>query len=290
MKALIQHNFKSGLGDLYTDMSEYMTMAEELKKHGYEIHLVLCLYYNKYVTDKFLDKILSEETLNFFDSITETFNCIGSFEYEDYKYGFSAHAPQIPAQHRWDVFFDEYPNFEFPNFRLSCNSLMVENQKFISPTFNNIIEDNAKKFADSIGGDYSFFHIRAYDDGENDEGVELICKNVENKMSDVGGIFHVGSNNKKVVERLKKNKNVITYDFETTDIIDNDMNSVVWSQINDNDLLVNRVIDILSEMVSLKYCEKIFYSGYYNWSSSFLFYGASINKFKEDKFIRINYK
>jgi hypothetical protein len=290
MKVLIQHNFKSGLGDLFIDMSEYMTMCKELKELGYEIHLKLCLYYNKYVKGPFLTKVLSQETIDFFDSIDETYSGINSMEYEDYKYGFSAHHPQIPGQHRWDVFFDVYPEIQLYNKRLSIHYLLTEKIDFITPKFSNLIEENAKKFANSIGGDYNFFHIRVYDDGESDEGIDLISSNVENVINQDNKLFHVGSNNSKLVNKLKNNPKVKTYEFKTLSVIDNDMNTVLHTKIDDDEIFLNRVIDTLSEMVSIQYSDMIYHSGYYNWSSSFLFYGVLMSGKREDKFKRITYK
>jgi hypothetical protein len=290
MKVLIQHNFKSGLGDLFIDMSEYMTMCKELKELGYEIHLKLCLYYNKYVKGPFLTKVLSQETIDFFDSIDETYSGINSMEYEDYKYGFSAHHPQIPGQHRWDVFFDVYPEIQLYNKRLSIHYLLTEKIDFITPKFSNLIEENAKKFANSIGGDYNFFHIRVYDDGESDEGIDLISSNVENVINQDNKLFHVGSNNSKLVNKLKNNPKVKTYEFKTLSVIDNDMNTVLHTKIDDDEIFLNRVIDTLSEMASIQYSDMIYHSGYYNWSSSFLFYGVLMSGKREDKFKRITYK
>jgi hypothetical protein len=47
MEILIQHNFKTGLGDMFNDMIEYMTTAKKYKEKGYKIHLVFCLYRKK---------------------------------------------------------------------------------------------------------------------------------------------------------------------------------------------------------------------------------------------------
>jgi hypothetical protein len=290
MKVLIQHNFKSGLGDLFIDMSEYMTMCKELKELGYEIHLRLCLYYNKYVKNPFLTKVLSQKTIDFFDSIEETYSGIHSMEFEDYKYGFSAHHPQSPGQHRWDVFFDVFPEIQLYNKRLSIHYLLTEKIDFITPKFSNLIEENAKKFANSMGDNYNFFHIRVYDDGESDEGIDLISSNVENVISQDNKMFHIGSNNAKLVNKLKNNPKVKTYEFTTLSVIDNDMNTVIHTEINDDEVFLTRVIDTLSEMVSIQYSDMIYHSGYYNWSSSFLFYGVLMSGKKEDKFKRINYK
>ena len=68
------------------------------------------------------------------------------------------------------------------------------------------------------------------------------------------------------------------------------MNTVLHTKIDDDEIFLNRVIDTLSEMVSIQYSDMIYHSGYYNWSSSFLFYGVLMSGKREDKFKRITYK
>lgn len=57
MKLLIQHNFNTGLGDMYNDMVEYMTTTKKYKEMGWEVHLIFCLYNNKYIREKDFIKI-----------------------------------------------------------------------------------------------------------------------------------------------------------------------------------------------------------------------------------------
>jgi hypothetical protein len=72
VKSIIQHNFTSGLGDFFSDVSHYLTIFKPLKEMGYEIHLKISLRGNKYTNGPFFGKLFDEETINFFDSIEET--------------------------------------------------------------------------------------------------------------------------------------------------------------------------------------------------------------------------
>lgn len=284
MKAIIQHNFTSGLGDFFCDVSTYLPIVKKLKESGYSVNLRISIRGNKYTNTSFFSLLFDDELLSLFDSIHESEETIRTLEVEGCGYYMSNHSPQSPGNHHFDIFFDVIPeNFTYVNYdaqKAHYNNLFPE----ILPSLNKSILSEVELFNTSIPSDYSFLHIRTSDIIDNDKTrYERIIKNVKNYIEETNTIFHLGTNNKFIYDELKKNENIYVYDFENYDLVNNDMNAFTnyYATKNfDSSVLIKRLQNICVEMVSVKSANKIYYLHDVNWISNFLFYSVCYNKNK----------
>lgn len=281
MKSIIQHNFTSGLGDFFSDVSHYLTIFKPLKELGYEIHLKISLRGNKYSNGPFFDRLFDEETINFFDSIEETNQTIGELEYEGCKYHSSNHHPQLPGYHHFDVFFDVAPdNFNYYGYdaqKAHSNNLIPD----VLPKLNKVVLDKIDSFRLNLPEDYFFLHIRTSDiiDG-NTERYDKIINNVKTYIEETNCTFHLGTNNKHIYNNLKNYRNVVVYNFPNYDLVNNDMNAFTndyTGNNTNNEILTERMIDICAEMCSIKNASKIYFIHDVHWVSNFLFYSICMS-------------
>jgi len=287
MKLLIQHNFKTGLGDMYNDMVEYMTTTKKYKDMGYEVHLIFCLYDNKYVKEKVFHKIFDDQTIGFFDSVEETFTPIRDKNYKEYSYNSSAHEPQNPGTHRWDIFTDtKLARIEL--LRLSVNVFRIKVENVVKPQFQKYLIDGANNFVKSIGRRYNLLHVRTMDSEKNETKYSDLKNKFLNLLEENKDIFHLGTNNRFLNESLENLENVITYKFTTFNSIDNELNATFNSRLN-NEQLFLRFCETIQEMISIRSTKKIYSYTDYGWISLFLLYGILEGNKKEKDFIKINF-
>lgn len=288
MKILIQHNFRTGLGDMYNDMVEYMTTVQKYKDLGWEIHLVYCLFTNKYVTDKIFHEIFDQETTNFFTSVQETFSPITEKEYQGFSYVYSAHQPQFPGTHRWDIFSDEPIDSTTP-YRIPPNLFrLFPHDNVTKPQFNEDLIDKAKEFSNQIGSDYNFIHIRTMDSEKNEQKYNHLKNNFTDFFGKNNGIFHLGTNNKFLDENLRNLSNIRVFKFTHLDSADNELNAVTNKNIK-NEILIERFKETIIEMISIRFCKHIYSYSDYGWISLFLLYGILEGGLGEKNYTKIHF-
>lgn len=277
MKAIIQQNLTSGLGDFISDVSQYMSTFKELKKEGYKVNLKISLNSNKYVIGPFFRRLFDSETCNFFDTIEETPHTIHQKQIDDYTYFCSNHHPQTPGIHHFDVFFDVIPN----NYKSQyIHATKIKNESVIPdliPQPSDEIIEKVNIFWNEIPNqDYCFLHIRTSDIIDHDTiRYDNIINRVENHIIKTNDFLHLGTNNKYIYNTLKNNKNIITFKFDEYDKISNDMNAFNYGLNHlglSEHFLCNRTINIFSEMVSVIKAKKIYIINDHDWTSNFLFY------------------
>jgi hypothetical protein len=282
MKFLIQHNFTSGLGDFIADVSQYLPICKRLREMGYSIDLRISLNHCKYVDVPFFCELFDEETCSYFDSISEINETIYDSRFGDYVYHSSCHAPQTPGQHHVDYFFDVVPdNFSFINYsaeRIYRSNLLPE----IIPSFGSRVMDKVDYFWKKIPENYSFLHIRTSDiiDSNNERYNRVVTKVLE-YLETNNEMFHLGTNNKYIYNKLKNNEKIIVYDFENLDVVNNDMNAFTNNHSKQNtnsEILKNRLFEICAETISIERASKIFLVCDLSWVSNFLFYSLSKTK------------
>ena len=274
MKAIIQHNFTTGIGDFTCDLSESMHVAVELKKLGYEIHLRLNLLRNKYSKEPILRKILSEETLSFFTTIEEFTNPITDLEVEGTTFWFAAHDPQKPGTHRWDIFIDEVPQ-NISRTKFDANTASVGIVPQIIPQFSKPIIDKVEAFTEKLTKGYSFLQIRIVDSELNNNRLDVIYDKIIANISNLGTQVHIGTNNKYLYNKLIECANVVTYNFTTVDKLGNDLNATDY--YTGEDVFLERLYDNIAEMTSIAGCDKIYYYSDLGWVSNFLYYALCTN-------------
>ncbi len=293
MKALIQHNFTSGLGDFICDMSEYLSLCGELKSKGYYIVLIISLYRNKYTDSPFLNSIVDKSTLEIFDEIIETDIPIRELTISGCNYYCSSQDPQTPSMHHWDIFFDYVPE----NFRIEryTASILVYRGVFpkVLPVFHENILSKVEKFELNYGSSYDFLHIRTSDILDKDlSRYDLMINKIKEITKKEDKLYYLGTNNSYIYNSLKGLKNILTFDFQNYDKVNNDMNAFTLfgnlNEKNENSLLLNRINNIFTEMALVKNCETIYYFYDINWISNFVFYGLNASN-RKIKLEQINF-
>jgi len=284
MKAIIQHNFTSGLGDFIADVSHYLTLLKDVKESGYEIHLIISLRGNKYTNGPFFKELFDEETVNFFNSIEEVNATTGELELNGCKYHSSNHHPQLPGYHHIDIFFDVAPE-NFGWRRYDAQSAYSDNViPSVLPKLNKKVLDKIESFREKLPEDYYFLHIRTSDIiDSNTERYDRIINNIKKYIDETNSVFHLGTNNKHIYNNLKNHKNIFVYDFKSYDIVNNDMNAFTngWDGGNtDNGILTERLLEICAELASVKYASKIYFIHDVSWVSNFLFYSICVTENK----------
>lgn len=288
MKILIQHNFRTGIGDMYNDMVEYMTTLKKYKQMGYEIHLIYCLFNNKYINKKIFHEIFDDSTIEFFDSVQESFEPITEVTYKKFNYVLSAHNPQKPGIHRWDLFSDCDIKGIQP-FRIPANLFVTEFDKIVKPNFQKKYIDSAENFTKQFNNGYNFIHIRTMDSEKNENKYNFLKnKFIELLDNHSNEVFHLGTNNKFLNDSLHGIDNVKTFPFKHIDMIDNELNGAFNKNVG-SELLQERFIENIIEMISIRYVNKIYSYSDYGWVSLFLLYGIIEGNINEKNYIRINF-
>ena len=285
MNVILQHNFKTGLGDFISDISQIMSTCNDLKNQGYKTHLKISLHDNKYINHPFFLEIFDDETINFFDTIEEIPRSLGLFD--GFEYHSSSHLPMTPGVHHWDIFFDVKPENYYTNLYCATEILRANQIPKFIPKFNEKIHNLIDKFLNKVGEDYSFLHIRTMDEGSSIEKLETIISNVKSVVNNSKVKIHLGTNHPYLYNKLKDCEKIVTFDFDYYDIIDNDMNSFrfcgeTFSKKEENPILLERLCSIFAEMVSIENSKQIIILNDYGWTSNYLFYSLAVNSGKQE--------
>lgn len=292
MKLIIQHNWTSGLGDMYAAATEYLNYAHQFKQEGFYTKLIFSLNgintKNKYINNKIELSDIFDTTLfnKVFDEIYITEKPISYRSTEGCDYIYSAYMPNNPhpGGHWWDVFSDTSSlnsyNISIPNFNAYL-TFKDSNKIKILPKFNSIVYEKEKVFLkEFITQAYSFIHIRY-----NDYSIKEInptfmsyTNKIKQKIQNANQLFHIGSNNQYILDYLCELENTRKYKISNIDLFSNDHPYSMNNPNIDEPILINRLYDNLAEMVSVRNCNKIYYLSAYSWISNFLFYGLANNK------------
>jgi hypothetical protein len=278
MKILIQHNFCTGLGEFIRNITHYMFLLKPYKNNGYEIHLLINLRENKYVNKPFFERLFSKDICDYFNSITETPIPIHSNEYNGFKYFMSAHEPQKPGVHQWDIFFDNIEGFDFEIPKIYSGTLIRDNLKLDTlPTFSKEITSRVNNFIENNSINFNYLHIRTSDilDDDNNRYDEIIGK-IHKILDSHNNKFYLATNNKYIYDNLKNNSKILTYHFNMIELISNDMNGFILNNEDFNeengDILIERLFNITTEMVLSSLSNSIYYYTDSFLMSEFLFY------------------
>lgn len=283
MNLIIQHNWTTGLGDLFCASTEYLNFISDLKKQGYKTKLIFSFNgeynLNKYIGLNPLEKIYNLDSFSLFDDIEVRNNPITELSINDLKYHHTQYGVNKPGQHWWDLYLDVIPqNLSYPNF--SPTTFLYKNIKpIIFPKFNEEVYKRADNFSKILGHNYNFLQVRYFDytevpEKEYKEKIDLLYLKIKNSTE----VYHLGSNNKYVSDKFLGLKNIIQYNFKNLDLFSNDHTYYFYNKHLSNDLLLDRLYDNLAEMVSISNTKKIYLYTTFGWISNFLYYGMSQSK------------
>jgi hypothetical protein len=221
MKALIQHNFTSGLGDFIVGIYEYLDTVKTLKNFGYSVELILNINNNSYIyAENFFD-MFNKNIFNIFDSIEIVDTPINQNVYQGLTKVYTLGSADA-GQHWWDLFISD-PN----NFKYDWLTIYPQEQDK-TPNDIKIFTDKIYKEYDDIKVEYGLntsyksIFFRTYDSLDESE---LFIK-YENTIKEIilsNDKIFVCSNSSKIKNKIKKINidKVVTYDIPYEDVFGN---------------------------------------------------------------------
>ena len=140
MRALIQDNFSSGLGDAIVAIYEYLETAKTLKSFGYRVELLLNISKNRYINSENFFDIFNRNEIDIFDSVVTTREPIRQNVFQDLTKVYSLGGANA-GQHWWDLFITDPINFKYEHL-----SIYPQSSLDVIPSKNIIIfHDNIYK-------------------------------------------------------------------------------------------------------------------------------------------------
>lgn len=284
MKVIIQHNWTTGLGDLFCASTEYLNFIKPLKEEGYETELIFSFNGsnngNKFIGVNEFDTIFDTSSFELFDSISVREFPIIEKEYNGTFYHHTQYGPTTPGQHWWDTYFDIVPdNIIYPNFNPQT---FIDNKidPKIFPRFNSEVYSRSDSFNKNFPEKHNYLQIRYWDYANSnlEQTFQSELEETFNLIKSSNEFFHIGSNNPIVNKTLGELPNVLTFNFKNLDLFSNDHSYYFYNKHISNDLLLDRLYDNLAEMISVAEAKKIFLYTKFSWISNFLFYGFTMNK------------
>lgn len=286
MNIIIQHNWTTGLGDLYCGATDYLNMLYELrKKESFNAKLIFSINgvssSNLYIDSIKFDELFDSQLFcNIFDSIEVRNQSTQELNIDNCSYRFSVYGARSPGGHWWDFFSDKPIN---TNIIVPCYNpyylAIKERIPLIFPKFCSQAHIKSENFLNKINSPYNFIHIRYFDYAKEDGRLISDMNIIKSKIENSSELFHVGSNNPYVLDRLSTCNNVIIYRVSNIDLFPNDHTYFVHNRSVDHDILLNRLHENIGEMISVINSRKIYYYTSFSWISNFLFYGIAHNKF-----------
>jgi hypothetical protein len=283
MKILIQLIFNNGIGNLYCGMVEIMDFLHPYKESGYFIELVFASNggggSNKYINYCNIEEIFDENYLMFFDKITNLEMSITDRQYGDYKYHSTQYGPNNPGIHWWDVFVSSDDIIVNPKKAFNVETLLSRiNVPNYLPKYNSKIHNRVETFLSKKNKINKVIQIRYFDYRLNPEDDFVkFCDLLNNKIKLSSDIFYISSNNQYILDVLKLNQNVVTYEYENINELPNDQGYYFYHKNFERDFLLSRLYDNICESVILSLFDEIYYFTSYSWSSTYLYYALSNN-------------
>ena len=268
MKAIVQHNFTSGMGDFINCIYEYFITCNRLKQCGIT-HFTLFFYLEKNVylhKDQFWDIFYEKTFLQLFDVVEIIEKSIETDAYEN-----CVCITGNPGKHLWDLFLEKGYSDEclhsikkYSYTRPECDFLDI----FTPTLMKKYKELNTLK-------DYDSIYYRTLDLQNQEETYppyENKLKNILTKK------VYVSSNSYKFKKYVCNFGNCIMYTIPEEDKIGNHYN-YNREFYNEKDIIKQRTEYVIFEMLTLSDSNKIHF--FTNWNgrpSNFLLLALIKNK------------
>lgn len=283
-KAIIQHNFLTGMGDCVQCIYEYLDTAAELKKMGYELTLKINdsknMYFDK---NKFFDFFNENEFKRYFDFIefTDEFNHVMCLDGLDQIY----HDGNVsPYGYIWALFvpLGHYPEIKdsivsyIKKYRY-LSTIETDNKRIINLNLINRYKEHKNKIGLDVP--YNSLYYRTHDLEDNVETYQTYDEEITKLISIDKKVF-VCSNSykfKKYIES-KNLDNVVLNNIPGEETNGNQIN-LDYSFFDNMDVLHIRTEFVIYEMLTLSDSDVIDFYTLWNRISNFIFF-ARINKTK----------
>lgn len=188
MKALIQHNISSGLGDTIVAIFEYLNTAQNLVDEGYTVNLKINSIRNLYFELESFFDIFDKENYKIFNSIEFIDTPIHDVTFDLYERVYSL-SDVKPGAHWWDLFLEKgYSNEILSKIEIypyQCVEFPEYKTIFTQDIMNGYYTETKDKLED---GNYSSIYFRTQDLEDN---LEFFEKNKDK-------VLEIISNNQKI--------------------------------------------------------------------------------------------
>jgi hypothetical protein len=284
MNLVVQITFNNGLGNLYCGLVNILDMVGKYKVLGYRCKLIFasngCCGGNKYIDFCRFESIFDLKFFEkYFDEIVSLEHSITEKEYDGLVYHSTQFGPDYPGCHWWDIFLPNGEKLIFERVNGDVNSFLDKTfYPDIFPKFSEIIYDNIKNFKFDSTID-NVIQIRHFDYNiQPEESFQNDIMKINNYINKENEYFYVCSNNQYALDTLSKNEKVFIKTFENLEKLPNDHGYNFYNKKVSDEILYNRLVDNLSEMVNLSRYSNLFYYTSFSWISSFLYYSLVNNK------------
>jgi hypothetical protein len=280
-RAIIQHNFNTGLGDAYLALSNYISVSKILKENDFHIKLVFNLFGNMFFRDEKLLDVFESRCFEVFDEIVFSQEVFREFETSDYTCVWTLNLAH-PGAHYYDLFIDK-ENLEFYK---SLNIITERNLTDVvlkGNFFENNLEfsknlvSNFKNDLENLGiTNYVTIYFRSFDLEDGEEHFLRFENAIKNKINEHHDkhVF-VCSNSHKFKKFVMDFgfPNTFTWNIENGDSWGgHHLHHKPWD-IN-RDLLYSRTISSIKDMWTLGNSNEIFFTSCYPRYANFLILGA----------------
>jgi len=269
MRAIIQHNFSSGLGDCIMSIYQYIDTAIKLKKLGYKVDLFVNqntnLYFHRNDFFNVFNIFVFSSIFDSIEVISENINYLAQTDKLHHIYAMNGAQPGL---HWWDLFADvnneEIKNCitEYSIYPHVSNNLPAE---------KNIFHSNVITSYESVAckNKYSSIYFRPKDCNDGEYLYNHFRSNIEEIIQTSKTVF-VCSNSFELKKRLKEFacKNIIINDIHKEEIYGNHWGTTLT--INREDSLL-KTIHTIRDMLFLKDSNQIYHFSEWARISNFLF-------------------
>jgi hypothetical protein len=277
MKAIIQHNFLTGMGDCIQFIYEYLDVAVDLKKLGYEIKLLINDSNNMYFEkNKFFDFFNKSEFEKYFDEIefTELTGHYMNIDNCDQIY----HSGNVtPYGFLWGVFVELGHTKEISDKTL----LTIKDYSYLKPLntdYKNIINENLiKKYQEfknklNLTTPYKCLYFRSHDLEDNEDTYPTYEKEMLNFLNCDESVF-VCSNSYGFKKYIKsKNLNNVVITEIPGEITNGNQINLDYSFFDNIEVLLKRTEYVIFEMLLLAESKEIEIYTLWNRISNFIFF------------------
>ncbi len=267
MKAIIQHNFNSGLGDCIVAIAEYIENIKYLKNLGFSTTLKINTNENKYYSNLDLFDLIDKNLfVSYFDTIEYIQNTETSY------FGFInkhiSYGAKKPGMHWWDLFIDTDQNI--PIITFDQNHYEFNNVKNSSIKINftkNILDYTTKILSFNITSLY--LRLKDYNDDINN-----ISKTTLKYISDIYKQFNyvfICSNSYSIKEYIRSLYPEKTILLQSP--LEKELGYHYSSNLSSNDRYSSKIRThiTLAEMFILSKSNQIFFHTEWDRISNFLF-------------------
>lgn len=276
MKALIQNNFTSGIGDFFNTIYEYFVTIRKLKKLGYDkFTLRLYLHNNVYMpVNEFWNFFNIKTFESIFHEIEIVNQPIREFYYKDYTC-VGIIGRNTPGAHCWDLFLENGYSDEAKN-SYTAYSYSKPDYEYIDFLHPELIKKYEQVKNEYGFDDYVSVYFRA-NDLFNTENIYELCKYTIDELIKTKEKIYLATNEYLIKNYYRKySEKILTYNFpgETEYNVHYNYNKLFYDNL---DLLKSRTEFTIFEMLTLSDSKEIYHFTTWDRSSNFLLFAKVKN-------------